>query len=110
MASYRCVSCQTRAVTHAALESTIHALCGSIQHTHESGAEIRSCAGTHQVYYSVSNETFYSSVPKDLNTPDGVIRRSDSDSSSARILDTLHAAILEALQPVLQVSFPLSQR
>uniref|UniRef100_A0A7S1X8U8 Amine oxidase domain-containing protein n=1 Tax=Tetraselmis chuii TaxID=63592 RepID=A0A7S1X8U8_9CHLO len=63
---------------------------------------VEACHGFLQVYYSVSNETFYSGVPKDLNTPDGVIRRSDSDSSSARMLDTLHAAILEALQPVLQ--------
>lgn len=62
--------------------------------------------GRLQVYYSVSNETFYSGVPTDLNNPEGILRRSDADSRSTEMLDTLHAAVLEAVQPLLNVRAP----
>eukprot|EP00192_Tetraselmis_astigmatica_P003512 CAMPEP_0117679094 /NCGR_PEP_ID=MMETSP0804-20121206/17640_1 /TAXON_ID=1074897 /ORGANISM="Tetraselmis astigmatica, Strain CCMP880" /LENGTH=558 /DNA_ID=CAMNT_0005488511 /DNA_START=32 /DNA_END=1709 /DNA_ORIENTATION=- len=63
-----------------------------------------SCHGFLEVYYSVSNETFFSSIPSGVNTTLGIISRSDADPASSAKLDMLHAALMEAIEPVLQES------
>lgn len=57
------------------------------------------CHGFLEVYYSVSNETFYAHVPQ--TDPYGTLDRSTS-SAAAEKLDTLHAALMEAIHPLLR--------
>uniref|UniRef100_A0A061QWZ9 Amine oxidase domain-containing protein n=1 Tax=Tetraselmis sp. GSL018 TaxID=582737 RepID=A0A061QWZ9_9CHLO len=68
----------------------------------EGGAEASECHGFLEVYYSVSNETFFSSIPADLTDPLGTLDRSDGSPSTAAALDTMHAALTEAVGPFLR--------
>ena len=58
-----------------------------------------SCHGFLEVYYSVSNETFYSHVPG--ADPFGTLERTAS-RAAAKKLDLLHSALTEAIRPLLR--------
>ena len=57
-----------------------------------------------QVYYSVSNETFFSSLSSDPEEPLAVVKRSSGDPAAAAVLDRAHAGLLEAIGPILEAS------
>ncbi|KAL3907383.1 MAG: hypothetical protein SGILL_008900 [Bacillariaceae sp.] len=60
-----------------------------------------SCSGLLETYYSVSNETFYSSLPISPNDPLGSVWESDGPEARA-ILQQAHTALVHSLQPLLE--------
>jgi hypothetical protein len=66
----------------------------------ESG-DTTSCIGLLETYYSVSNETFYSSIPKSYDEPLGSVWESDGPAAQA-ILQQAHTALVHSLKPLLE--------
>lgn len=68
-------------------------------------AEEQRCRGLLEIYYSVSNETFYSSLATDPNEPLGSIWDTESDDdehdASAAMLTKVHAGLMDILAPLL---------
>ena len=60
-----------------------------------------SCMGLLETYYSVSNETFYSSLPTSPEEPLGSVWETDGPESRA-ILQQAHTALVHSLQPLLE--------
>lgn len=58
------------------------------------------CHGYLEVYYSVTNETFFAGVSADAEHPFGEINRTQG-AAAAAALDQAHAAVMEAIAPVL---------
>ena len=66
------------------------------------GARGRQCHGLLEVYYSVSNETFYSSLAPDLDEPLGSIwYATEDDRYAAKILSRVHAGLMDILSELL---------
>ncbi|KAL3775148.1 hypothetical protein ACHAW5_003380 [Stephanodiscus triporus] len=59
-----------------------------------------SCMGLLEIYYSVSNETFYSSLPKTPEDPLGSIWETDGPDALA-VLRQAHAGLVSSLRPLL---------
>ena len=57
-----------------------------------------------QVYYSVSNETFFSSLSSDPEEPLAIVKRSSGNPAAAAVLDRAYAGLLEAIGPILEAS------
>lgn len=60
-----------------------------------------SCMGLLETYYSVSNETFYSSLPSSYDEPLGSVWESDGPEARA-ILQQTHTALIHSLKPLLE--------
>jgi hypothetical protein len=61
------------------------------------------CFGLLQIYYSVSNETVYSSLTEaDPNEPFGTIWDTDDDPNSILILTEIHNSLMELMSPLLK--------
>jgi hypothetical protein len=59
-----------------------------------------SCMGLLEIYYSVSNETFYSSLPKTPEDPLGSVWDTDGPDAMA-VLRQAHAGLVGSLRPLL---------
>lgn len=60
-----------------------------------------SCIGLLETYYSVSNETFYSSLPKSYDDPLGSVWNTDGPQAQV-ILQQAHTALIHSLKPLLE--------
>ncbi|KAG7362987.1 flavin containing amine oxidoreductase [Nitzschia inconspicua] len=60
-----------------------------------------SCMGLLETYYSVSNETFYSSLPTSYDEPLGSVWETDGPEARA-LLQQAHTALVHSLKPLLE--------
>jgi hypothetical protein len=65
------------------------------------GDGVESCQGLLETYYSVSNETFYSSLPTSPDEPLGSIWDTDGPEAQATLLQA-HDALVDLLDPLIQ--------
>jgi hypothetical protein len=59
------------------------------------------CMGLLETYYSVSNETFYSSLPTSYDEPLGSVWETDGPGAQA-VLQQAHTALVHSLKPLLE--------
>jgi hypothetical protein len=64
-------------------------------------ASSSSCTGLLEIYYSVSNETFYCSLPTSPEEPLGSVWDTDGPDALA-VLRQAHAGLLDSLRPLLE--------
>jgi len=65
----------------------------------QGAAAAKSCHGYLEAYYAATNETFFYGVTGAPNEPFGMVQ--GTEPSSAAVLEKAHAALLEAIAPVL---------
>ena len=79
--------------------------CTALDSDSNGTVEERRCRGLLEIYYSVSNETFYSSLAPDPNEPLGSIWDTGSDvdehDASAAMLTKVQAGLMDILMPLL---------
>ena len=66
------------------------------------GAARTKCSGYLQVYYAAQNETFYYGTTRAPDEPLGITNAAGATRNERQVLETVHAALCEALSPVLK--------